>query len=712
MPPQAEVDDRAQAFGSVSARKVLFGTTIFISAFLLFQVQLLMGKFLLPWFGGSAAVWTSCMLFYQLVLLAGYAYAHWLASRLQPRIQGWIHLALLVLVALAMALAFARWGTAILPSADWKPQPNDQPVVAILRLLAVSIGLPLLVLSATSPLLQKWTSAHPATATERGPYTLYALSNLGSLLGLLSYPTLFEPLLRLRTMALAWTAGLAGYLLLCAVCAFHAMRSTRAQEAVEAQPESGAKPLGLWFALSTCGSALLLATTNWLTQDLAPFALLWVLPLAVYLLSFMLVFQSANFYRRRIYHPLLAVSMVVVVWLVFHPNTLPVVAQVICFLLLLFAGCMCCHGELVRRRPEVSGLTAFYLTVAAAGAAGGIFVGAIAPLVFPSLWEFPLALVATALFTLLALRGDKGSWLFAGAWRLEMSLAAVALLAGLLGWQSLRSQGDVLLRQRNFYGTMSVEQGTLYGNDNSRFVLLRHGRIVHGLEFRHPALVMVPTTYYNPEAGGGLALLTHPRRACGMRVGVLGLGIGTMAAYAGPQDHYRFYEINPQVIRLAAGENGWFQFLSRSPAAMEIVPGDARLSLEREPAQQFDVLVLDVFNGDSVPLHLLTRESMQLYLSHLRDRESVIAVHISNLSLDLKPVVAGLAREFGLDARVVNWNQEVRGSLKSEWVILRRPGAEAKEMAALGRPLGEVTQGQRPILWTDDHSNVFRLLKH
>ncbi|MBI2683410.1 MAG: ferrichrome ABC transporter permease [Acidobacteriales bacterium] len=754
--------------------KWIFGVAIFLSAFLLFQVQLILGKFLLPWFGGTTAVWTTCMLFYQVVLLAGYAYAHGLA-RLAPKIQGSVHLLLLLAGASLLAWHASRWGTPLLPNEAWEPAPDAAPVAGILTLLVVSIGLPLFALSATAPLLQHWVAI--LEQRKDAPLYLYALSNAGSLLGLATYPSVFEPLLRLRAQSALWGAAFFLFLVCCGLSAILSRRARTTPHEIDGSKDKvGAARAALWFMLSACGSLLLLSTTNHLTQDVAPVPLLWTLPLCIYLLSFIVVFHKESWYPRGFYHPLFLLSSMAGLFALLRGGEMPVLSQILTLSILLFAGCMVCHGELVRLKPSSAHLTAFYLTISAGGAAGGLFVSLIAPLVFPDYWEYPLGLFLAATLLLVILYQDRESWMWQGkawmapavfagvlvmpAWevlqgRIQSGGAGEALLfVGLAGsllsaflWATapapawLRQRDwtapavalalttfglglilqvslnltNVVAQWRNFYGTLAVRE-QLASDRSYKYLELLHGNTVHGVQARSGPLVQAPTTYYTVNGGAGLAIMGHPQATLrGLKVGTIGLGIGTLAAYARPQDDYRFYEINPKVIALAAGENGYFTYMSSSRAHMAVVPGDARLSLEaearRSELQQFDVLLVDAFNSDSVPVHLLTEEAMRLYLRHLRGPDSVIGVHISNRSVDLEPVVAGLARRLDLRSRLVLVGTNPYLSDGSRWVLLSPGrGLETPAILAAGRPTSAADPSAPLPLWTDDHNNILSLM--
>ena len=701
---------------TATAPKILYGSAIFLSALLLFQAQLLMGKFLLPWFGGTSAVWTTCMLFYQSILLLGYAYAHGVASRLTRKQQGELHVALLTAAVLIMAWNAYSWGSPLLPDVSWRPAANTPPVLHIMLLLSMSVGIPLFLLSCTSPLFQSWYGREDS----RPPYFLYALSNTGSLLALLSYPALVEPFLRVRVQALMWSAGFVGFGLLCAWCAFR-FKALDEQPIISAIAEATTAParsrVGLWFALSAWGSFLLLAVTNLLTQDVSPIPLLWVLPLCVYLLTFIIAFEHERWYKRAVFQPLLLVTIGVAIFARQPEIEWPVKWMVLIFLGFLFAACMICHGELARMKPEKTHLTLFYLVIALGGACGGLLVSVVAPLIFKTNIEFAVGQIGVLAIVLVLLAFEPGSWVRTSRWK--PAVAGVVVIA--VGYVALMERvlaGDTILaRSRNFYGALRVVDsvsGTFKGQP-MHYRWLMHGRISHGTQLAMPEVEQLPTAYYAPNSGVALAIATQAHGRDGIRVGLVGLGIGTLAAYGRPGDYYRFYEINPQVFDYAAGEGGYFSFLRHSPSKADAVIGDARSSMEAElkkgDRQGFDVIVLDAFNGDAIPMHLLTREAMQLYRSHLRGPDSIIAVHISNKYVDLEPVVSALAKDGGFHVVMVRSGPHPYLSLGSQWALLSAgDGLRAEAILKTSQPIRDTVKGKPIPVWTDDYSNLFSLM--
>ena len=670
---------------------ILYAATIFLSAFLLFQVQPMIAKMILPWFGGTAAVWTICMLFFQLLLLAGYLYSH-AYIRLRVPARRYVHVALLVLAAATLPLA---------ANTAWKPSGGEDPTWRILALLATSVGLPYFALSTTGPLVQAWYArSHEGAA----PYRLFALSNLGSMLALISYPLLIEPLLALGNQAAIWSAGFALFAFPCAILAWHGRSGDAILSTAEHQDRPGPGLQALWAGLACCASVLLLAFTGYMTLNIAAIPFLWVLPLALYLLSFVLCFEASGWYRRWLFLPLLGAGLAAVCVTLTRSNP-SIWALIPLYCATLFVACMVCHGELARAKPHPRHLTAFYLMVALGGALGGVLVGLVAPNVFDDLYELPVGMVALCLLAMLALERDRAS-LFHWRWGVAARLAFAALTLGLgifLARTYAQDSADTRLVSRNFYGVLNVRD-TGEGPDAMR--VLSHGTIIHGKQFLEEDRRDWPTTYYGLTSGVGLALIDARARGP-VRVGVVGLGAGTLAAYGRTGDVFRFYDINAKVVELARTE---FSFLKDSPAQVEVELGDARLSLEREPPQNFDVLALDAFSSDAIPVHLLTVEAFRAYIRQLRPG-GVLAVHISNRYLDLVPVVQQAARQLSLELREVeNDDDDDAGAYRSDWLLLSTSPA-AFEGPLLKEAAVRIDAVPRVRLWTDDYSDLYRILK-
>jgi SAM-dependent methyltransferase len=678
-------------------QRLLFAATIFLGAFLLFLIEPLFAKLILPWFGGSAAVWAICLVFFQSALLLGYLYADATIRRLVPQRQSVLHLGLLLVSLMWLPIA---------PEIFWRSHVEIDPAWRILGLLTFSLGLPFVLLSATSPLLQTW---YARRASGRSPYPLFALSNLASLLALLSFPFLIEPRLSSREQSILWSSLYGLFVICCALSAWlsrnympQAFLRNETPEATEREAPAGDTPpaLGsklLWLSFSACGSMMLLAVTNHLSQNVAPVPLLWVVPLALYLLSFALVFAKRQFYGRWFVARLLAVALGCAGYAIHDASvTHAIQISVPLFCGTLFVACLFCHGELVQRKPRVRYLTSFYLTIALGGALGAVSVGLLAPHILSGVYELPIILLLTAVLAAIVLWGE--------GWRARIFWASMAIAMGAVLVLNIRETGeDTVRRMRNFYGALRIQEFNT--GLKLPYRSLVHGTIQHGAQYLSFPENRNPTTYYGRRSGVGLAL----RFCCEgtKRVGVIGLGTGTLAAYGKPGDSFRFYEINPQVIAVA---NGWFTFLKQSPAESEIILGDARLSLESEPPQQFDVLAVDAFSGDAIPVHLLTKEAFAVYFRHLKP-DGILAVHTSNTYLNLAPVVKLLAEDADYPTRLIASEEDASMMISSaDWVLVTRnqeflnkpetfPGSQTIEVPA------------RLRLWTDDYNNLYEILR-
>ena len=668
-----------------------YGLTIFLSAFLLFQVQPMIGKMILPWFGGSASVWTTCMLFFQMTLLLGYLYSHWVVRFLAPRKQSLIHIALLVASLLLLPIS---------PSEAWKPTGAENPTLRILGLLLVSIGLPYFVLSTTGPLVQAWFARERSGQV---PYRLFALSNFGSMLALIAYPLAVEPALPTLWQSYAWSGLFACFAVSCGVLAWRGRNSEPIvlhQEHQVVPPLRGGQML-LWAALAACPSILMVADTSFLSENIAPIPMLWVAPLALYLLSFILCFERHGWYRRRVFLPLLVLGLTALAWLpTLGLTALPIHISMAINLSAFFVACMVCHGELARRQPHIGHLTTYYLMLAVGGACGGFFVGVIAPYFFNSNYELSIGIILTGLVTAIAVIPDIR--FTRPAWRLAAVSGTLAILVA-LSWIRIADHHEensgAEVTVRNFYGTLRV-----FANAEKGHRTMLHGQIIHGRQFLEPDKALQPTTYYSAEGGAGKALQIKAG-ASPLRVGVVGVGIGTLATYGRPGDYYRLYEIDPLVIDVAKQH---FGFLSKTAAQTEIVLGDARLQLEIETPQQFDVLIVDAFSGDSVPVHLLTREAFALYFRHLKP-DGVLAVHITNRFLDLRPVIKTAVDHFGKEVRLVDVEgDQPSGVFRSRWALISgNPEFFRHPSLKNAQPILD-TSNFRP--WKDDYSSLFAIL--
>jgi predicted O-methyltransferase YrrM len=739
---------------------MLHALTVFISAFLLFLVQPLIAKQILPWFGGTASVWTVCLVFFQLVLLVGYAYADRL-SRLALRQQALVHTALLI-GACAML--------PVIPGLDWKPTDAADPTLRILLLLVATIGLPYMAVCTTGPLLQSWYARlHAGGPQPSNVYRLFALSNLASLVSLVMYPFVVEPFTTVRTQAWAWSVGFVFFSGLAVAAAwFTVSRVNRlAAKPMGSLPPTATDitdvaceqaPLGIgqyfyWLSLSALGTVLLLSVTTHITQDLAAVAFMWILPLALYLLTFVLCFDSAFWYRRWIFLPGVVALVPLMAWGLFDSTQGPADIRIALALFSggLFVACMFLHGELARSKPIPAFLTRFYLMISVGGALGGLFVGLVAPRIFNGYWELPgallmlgllvcytarshiqtsLVLFVTVLFSVLAwfvyqylallhvvvmllvLATGYAAWV---SWRSRSFMSGVGLMAALATVASgffvvsylQVNQRSVQLSERNFYGTLRIKH--LEDTTGKKHRALLHGGIVHGEQSDDER--KRPTAYYGYSSGIGLTLERLRLQQPTLNIGLIGLGVGTLAAYGKPGDVMRYYEINPSVVEFAQTH---FSYIQESSARVETVLGDARLVLEAEAVQGsrwFDLLVVDAFSSDSIPVHLMTTEAMRVYQSHLKP-QGVIAFHVSNRHLRLAPVVALLAKEAGMQVVAIEDNQKnsTNRLRTSTYVLVTHNAALLADPVMAAR---STTPQTIPGLqtWTDGYNNLLQVLK-
>jgi hypothetical protein len=667
--------------------------TALLGAFLLFQVQPLLSKWILPWFGGGTEVWTTCLLFFQSALFAGYAYAH-LSERLLPRpAQLAVHLGLILA---------AAWLLPVGPGERWKPEGAEAPAGRILLMLTANVGVPYVLLASTGPLVQAWFSR---TAGGTSPYRLFALSNAGSLAALVTYPVLVEPRWGLRAQSAFWMGAFLGFAALKAVGAVGAWRAAPAAAEAGAEEPVTRRRAAAWILLPAFASWMLLASTAQLCQDMAVIPFLWVLPLVVYLLSFIVAFGRPGWYRPRAVAPATAAAVfaAALLHLIQSGTTLPLVASAGVPLAALFLVCLLCHGETARLKPGPRFLTAYYLAISGGGALGGGFVSLVAPRVFSTYaeWKIGMALayVGAWVFFARACRGRIRAHLNLAAALLVVAAVGLAFLFAFLGTR--RARLDVA---RNFYGVVSVEDASGGGPRERQARDLFSGRILHGRQYLREELRRRPTTYYGEASGIGRALALFRDRP-DLRVGVVGLGVGTLAAYGTlPTQSFRFYEINPEVIRQA---QTFLTFLKDGRGRTEVVPGDARRSLEREPPQRFHVLALDAFSADTIPTHLLTLEAMKEYDRHVLP-EGVLAVHVTNRYLDPAPVVRGAARRLGFRTVEIDFTP-AEGEIghPSRWILCARDETALRE---LGRHEAKGSGKPHEILWTDDHSDLWSIL--
>lgn len=677
---------------------VFAGATL-LGAFLVFQVQPVISKCVLPWFGGTPAVWTTCLLFFQVLLFAGYLYAHCIRRFLPPALQGIVHLVL---------LCAAAWSLPIAPSDAWKPVGTEDPTWALLWLLTAHVALPYFVLSSTGPLVQAWLSYENQSESV---YRLYALSNVGSLVALLSYPFVVEPLLSIEQQSVFWSLAfyafvvVDGWLAICLLRRRKGNSTINNEESAEGQSvltKLGVADWSVWIGLPALASVMLLVVTSHVCQDIAVMPFLWVLPLSLYLLSFIISFDSPNWYRPKLIATFTGLAFVVIQLKGWFPGNWQMPMEALSYLVVLLGVCLLCHGETAARKPATQRLTLYYALISFGGAMGGILVALICPLVFQDYRELPIAMslsIGVVAITFLASR----SWMTTTCdWKLSKRING--LIVAIIGFTAvvttLTNRTDTIDQRRNFFGVLRVE------NDAER-VQLVHGNTIHGIQLHGPKR-MTPTSYFGHSSGVGRLIHTMQAESPEMRIGVIGLGCGVLAAYGRDGDTMDMYEINPDVLAIAEEH---FTFLSDCPAAIEHHLGDGRLLLERHTDKKFDLLILDAFSSDAIPAHLLTLEAMQLYRERLADK-GVLAVHVSNNHLDLVPLTHRLTQAIGMPSRLIQNNRRDQVYTRpSRWVIATdRDDAfwESEHLSVAQKPDASVVESAP--LWTDQHHNLASVL--
>jgi spermidine synthase len=674
--------------------RFLFASVVFLASFLLFLVEPIAARQLLPLLGGSAAVWITCLVFFQTALLLGYLCAHWLAQwRLFV-----VYLSLQLLAVAAAVLSVLR---------SWLIENGAaHPILTVFSVLSLSIGLPFLVLSATSPLLQVWWAR---IESGKIPYRLYALSNVGSLLALALYPSVIEPRFTLHAQRITWCCGFVVFAILSAVLAVKTRSASALSQAVTDEdlsvPRASRSHKLLWVLLPMGAAMQLSAVTSYITANVAPIPLLWILPLAVYLIALILAFQ----FRLQLPWSIIARVMVVMLAALAYSLTKanggwPLWLSLLFFLLELFFACFFCHSAATGLRPQrASEATLFYLLFAAGGALGSFLIGIVAPLVFNYNLDLPITFLVTALLVLAM------NWNSDWSQRLLWIVASTAMLV-LVFWVRHAYERGTIVAVRNFYASLRVTQAPFTSPDATIRTLangsIRHGTQIFRTSGASDELSRTPTTYYSSDSGVGLAI----RFCCEGRprnLGVIGLGAGTLAAYGRPGDRIRFYDIDPAVPPIAQNT---FTYIRDSAAQIQIVEGDARASLARESPQNFDVLVVDAFSGDAIPIHLLTTEALAIYRRHLAPH-GILAFHISNMHIDLEPAIGLLAASAGMQARRVSTGSaRLPGEFASTWMLMTADPSffTQPELSAVAH-LPE----SRPDIkvWTDDYSALMPLIR-
>lgn len=734
----------------------LFVASVVLSAFLLFLVQPLIGRFVLPWFGGSHVVWTTCLLFFQATLLAGYAYAHLITSKLGTK-AAWVHLPLLVSCLLFLPL---------IPSDSLRPQGESSPVWGVLLVLTAVVGLPYFTLSTTGPLLQAWFARLFPTSS---PYRLFALSNLGSLIGLFAYPFLVEPWLTRTQQAWAWSAGFVGFALACAVCAWR-VAGQKQESQVTDTPRVTEEPFDdelakiieqrrkegqasktqddgqdesrlplhwrwpLWIMLALAASLLLVATTSQLSQEVAVVPFLWTMPLGLYLLSFVICFDRPIWYLRPLWVFLALASLCAAEFAVWTTLVMPIVMQILLLGTCLFACCMVCHGELARLKPDPKHLTGYYLCLSLGGALGGFFCAVIAPLIFIDFWELGVGYLIVPLVLALTLATNRSKF-----WSRSAIISATLLLPiwALVLWiemsghsgelvSATRQRGfrvavkevaprltrllgpDVIFQSRDEYGVLTV-----YGKLAARYLF--NGRIMHGMQLKTEDERFEALSYYSASSGMALAidaLRSKDEEPRSLRLGIVGLGTGVGAAHAQEGDSVVFYEIHPKVEFVA---RKYFGYLEQCEGSVDVRLGDARMSLERElatgNAPKFDLIAVDAFSSDAIPQHLLTREAFQVYEGHLADG-GILAIHVSNRFLQLGPVVRNIAQDLGLESlRVYDQQPTERFCDVSDWVLVARDRADLERVIVTTQQTNWTDEPKVEVIWTDDFGSLWQVLR-
>ncbi|ALO35593.1 hypothetical protein CMT41_13370 [Colwellia sp. MT41] len=699
---------------------MLYLFVIFVGAFLLFQLQPLIAKLILPLFGGGAAIWTACLLFFQGFLLLGYLYSHYLTKLNKLKTQVIVHVTLLMMSLLFLPLAlnfnFKQYLSTIM---------GDSPLFEIVFILILSIGLPYFLLSSTGPLVQRWLTYKDSAKL---PYKLYSLSNTASLLALLSYPFIFEPQFTLSNQILIWSIGYTIFVLGFVSLALVMFKQTHlATNMLAANIKTDVKKcsktvIALWLMLSATGVVLLVSTTNAMTQNIPPMPFLWILPLCIYLLTFIISFHSPRWYVRWYWFVLFVISSFTAIFMFFIGSQFDIISQVVIYCVILFSACMLCHGELARLKPSIEHLTLFYLNMSLGGFLGSAFVAFVAQNLFTQFLEFPLAILAVYLLFYFCCQVNnhleehtsaqdvnRHKVLFRDQLLARVSLVSALLLFVFFSYLNNLFAESNIDSSRNFYGILSVKDVKINNILERRLIdgSTSHGTqyLVTNLNNKEVSYDVTPRSYYRKNTGVAIAL-EQIRATLPLKVGIIGLGAGTLAAYGQSGDEYRFYELNPDVLLMA---NKHFSYLSKSKAKVEIILGDGRVSLANEENNNFDVLVVDAFSGDSIPTHLLTVEALVIYFQQLKF-DGVLAIHISNSHLDLTRLTIGLADAFNKQALYFKTTRD-KNNNEAEWVLLTNNAAFINNAIVRHYASNWPHSTKKPLVWTDDYSNLLSVLK-
>jgi len=685
--------------------------SVFISAFLVFQIQPIISKIILPWFGGGASVWTTCILFFQFFLLVGYLYAYILSKIFKVKHQVVVHL-----VCLLFSLFLLPYNIADIQNII----TSEPPTWGVLKVLFFGLGIPYLILSANTPLLQHWFTRETHGAN---PYRLYAISNIAAFLALVSYPVVIEPFMTLDWQVKLWSSIYWIFVLLVAWIFFIVVKENNKDRLFIPEhiinPQVGFFRPILWFMLSALGVVLLVSTTNALTQNVPPMPFLWLAPLAIYLLTYVVAFSNLAIYVRYLWLPFYMLLSFVALLIYFIGGQLDIITQLLIYLLILLCGCMICHGELNSLKPKQGNTTLFYLVLSGGGVFGSFLVSFVAKSQFNEFLEFPLAIFSVLVLATASLWWNKQeecadvkSSMVGVVTNSQLSKlaagSAVVALVWLLAFSNLNNQYQQydIAKARNFYGILTVKDIT-EGKVNERRLI--DGTTSHGSQSLPLSKLAVPLSYYRPGTGAQL-VIKELSGGSNLQVGIIGLGVGALAAYGQAGDHYTFYELNPLVSVFA---NKYFSYLGSSKAEVEVKLGDARVSLQNEldsgQKNAFDLLIIDAFSGDLIPTHLMTQEAFLLYQQHIKT-QGVVALHISNRHLSLLPVIINHSRTLDMQLMLFETPSN-ENEHDAQWVVLTNNTLLTQSPKLILKQTEIVRDQYQKVLWTDNYSSLLAILK-